>query len=122
MSTKAAIYTLDLVTNSFIATVVNFDGYLEYTGKTLKENFDDSTLVWQLIVGGEIRSIDEFGDVEYYADRGEDWEDIKPKTFATAEMVEEFYLPNIADIIYYYSPVANGWYFKNQISDEYLPI
>ena len=111
MSTKACLYTLDYDNNKFIATAVNFDGYLDYTGKILQEKYQNSDKVTQLITGGEIRTLDKNGTPEYY--------DETYQTFDSAEALEKEY--DWCDHIYFYSSAANGWYYKDP-NDRYLQL
>jgi hypothetical protein len=49
----------------------HYDGYLEYTGKLLLENYD-SALANQLVALGDNSGVKEtLGDMNFYSDRGE---------------------------------------------------
>lgn len=59
----------------------HFDGYEEGVGKTLCEEFFMMDAINNLIALGDVSTIHD-NIVAYHRDRGEDWEDVKPKMVA----------------------------------------
>lgn len=85
MGTRASI-AIKTSDGKFLTTAVNWDGYLSSLGKILFEHFSETESIYDMIKGGEIRSID-YNDVEdkvnveYYGDNDSypivttDWQD-----------------------------------------------
>lgn len=77
MSTRSLIGVLH-PDNQVEFIYCHFDGYEEGVGKTLCEEFFTPKVVNDLIALGDVLTI--HGEiVAYHRDRGEDWEDVKPK-------------------------------------------
>ena len=74
----------------------HWDGYPEYTGRILKEYYNTKEKVYELISHGsasyiapEIGEKNDFNNPDdryclfYHRDRGDDWENVKPKHFTS---------------------------------------
>lgn len=62
----------------YIGIYCHWDGYFEYVGKLLKENYNDYEKALNLVSGGFCSSL-EVDSIKHYANRkGEEWEYIKP--------------------------------------------
>ena len=74
---------------------VNWDGHLDSVGKALRDVFNADEKVAELIALGDcstIASATSLWDVEaYHRDKGEDWVDVKPETFATLAEAMQYY-------------------------------
>lgn len=108
MGTRASI-SIKTSDGKFLKTAVNWDGYLSHVGKVLLQHFYETERIFDMINGGEIRSIDYIAgevDVEYYDDS-----DSYPIT--TVDHEDEMYN-------YLYDPLTNKWNvsFYNYDEDE----
>jgi len=118
------------------AIYCHWDGYVDYAGKILSNNYTTSAAVKQLIDLGDLSCVREeigsqhnfdakFGDepelpmtdnwcLAYHRDRGEDWENVAPQTYDTiGEWVEEFDM----GVEYYYLFDGKDWLVSNGNKD-----
>lgn len=112
------------------AVYCHWDGYPEYNGKMLVENYNTKEKAQELINLGDLSSICErvkpnedeihtFDNplkdvtVAYYRDRNEDWEDVKPKNFETIKEYYDYAIDNWGEYIYLFAD--NEW---NLIREE----
>lgn len=66
MSTHATIAAV-MDNNTVMMTRVNYDGYLDYTGRVLLKYFNDSASASKLVSTGEVQTIDlDTGEIEFY--------------------------------------------------------
>ncbi len=74
---------------------VHWDGHLDSVGQTLLDAFNTTDKVVELIALGDCSSVSDaksLVDVKAYCrDMGEDWDDVKPKTFATLPQAMQYY-------------------------------
>ncbi len=87
MSTPALIVRNTGTTNGFICIQINWDGYPDRVGKTLREVFNTDEAVRELIALGDCSNLAQaksIDDVEAYCrDLDEKWSEVAPKTFET---------------------------------------
>ena len=106
------------------AVYCHWDGYPEYNGKMLVENYNTKEKSQELINLGDLSSIRErvkpnkeeihtFDNplkdvtVAYYRDRGENWENVKPKNFKTLTKYYDYATNSWGEYIYLFE--NNEW-------------
>ena len=124
MATRSAIGYIN-IDGTVTGTYCHWDGYPEHNGAVLKESYTNTDKIRQLIAGGEISSLDDeigekhpFSQFEenmtseefiqakrnyttyYHRDRGEEWERVKPNTFA-----------GVPEFIDHYDPCGCEYYY-----------
>jgi len=88
------------------AVYVHWDGYLEGVGRDLQK-FQTQSLVERLIAEGDRSSL----DGEFYKDRGESWDEVKPREF---DSFDEFFEACESSWCEYYYIFKDGvWYCGN---------
>jgi len=87
----------------------HWDGYVEWNGKMLDLHFNSLNKALALVDGGDISAINEGGVVDYYKDKGDDWESVKPEVYNNIEelMEEMKYSTNIEFVYVYVNGL--GW-------------
>jgi hypothetical protein len=133
MATRSAIGMQTEAGVSRITSIYcHYDGYLSHVGMTLLNHYTDSNEVYELLHGGDLSSLgDEVGErraigepnrrycVYYGRDRGEAWENCKPRhTDSLQEFLEAY------DVSYHYLFVAseNRWYVKTHADKTFVPL
>lgn len=106
MSTDSAI-SVKTSDGKFLSTKVNWDGYLGHVGKILQEHYTETEKVFDLINGGEIRSFEKDGSVEYY-----DETDYYP-VIDKAPLNDGYYS-------YTFYPMNNKWFVTFTLDGEEL--
>ena len=80
MSTNSSISIVNQDTQKIHTIYCHWDGYLDWNGKILKEQFNSYKEAFGLIENGDLSSINEDGSVvSYHKDRQEDWVDVQPQ-------------------------------------------
>lgn len=118
MSTNAYIGKVNK-DSTVTAIYSHWDGYIEYMGKGLNSKFNEPNQVDELISGGDISSIDRDGKVNYYNDRGEPWDQIKPENFTKVSSYIKF-IKTHSHIEYGYLYIIDTWYVL--LYDEFVKI
>lgn len=72
---------------------VNFDGYMEHTGKMLLKHYNTTEAIEELLALGDLSSIGETLDecIAYNRDRNESWEETMPRTHTLEQEKEARY-------------------------------
>ena len=94
------------------ATYCHFDGYLDSVGKCLNNNFTNAVTVSDLIMSGEIRSIHNNGNVDYFEDTRD-----YPKNFQSLDSFLDSDLGS-EEFVYVFDENTNRWYFLNGSAEE----
>lgn len=125
MATRANI-GIQNESGTISAIYTHYDGYIEYMGRMLLDHYNSETQAQNLIEGGSIstlqrrpfpiypgfnfenhRDVDPDSTVYYHRDRGESWEDNKPRTFSN---VTEWGKTDIGYIEYLYLWHLGCWH------------
>lgn len=117
MSTRSYIgYTKDGNTVNYI--YCHWDGYIKNNGKLLFCNYNADNIE-RLVANGDMSSLaDTTKECEFYADRGDAWEEVRPKTcpieeYKDDEFIEYCYLFNFTNRKWF----VREWCGANEMGD-----
>lgn len=131
MSTRSNIGILN-GNGTVTAIYCHWDGYIEYTGKILSEHYQEIEKAKELISGGDLSSLhpkikptgahsfDNPQDdvcVYYHRDRGENWEQTKPKTFKNIFELYNASKKSWCEYLYIY--IGNDWYYTKTYDENF---
>lgn len=113
MGTHAMIGIWNSDTNEVIASYVHYDGYVEGTGRTLVENYNDSILAQQVALGGYLSAL----YPNYEQSRKESvHKDPATKYSSVEEYMNDGYDYAAAHYLYLWD--GNAWFFAKRNGNE----
>ena len=114
MSTRSRVGIM-FKDGSIKSAYVHHDGYLSGVGQELLDNYQDPDDVWDLIQPGDMSVL---GD-NYYHDRGEDWESVKPRRHDNIEDFNDWIAdaPSCEEYVYLYGKEQGEWIYSKLYQD-----
>lgn len=110
MSTRSSIAVVH-ADGSVSAVYCHFDGYTEGVGAALLAHHNSQSAAEALVALGDLSCVQRCGNVEAYSrDRGEPFEDVKPKRFASVADYRQNVRKQIADNGYQYMFHDGAWW------------
>ena len=111
MSTRS--YIIQKKGSGYAGIYCHWDGYPEHNGQILLQHYSDPVELNRLIEGGDLSVLDEvIGNCEFYRDRGDDWECVKPTVEQNVDRLIATAEQSGCEYVYYFD--GDSWHYASR--------